>query len=140
MFRVSVCFIGHSSVARNFDSSYRILPRSFVWNTPSVVFWAVQFSSFPFVFLSGLDLLVSSDMLLQPPDRKLPLDCPTHCHQADRRDSRTSHKVNVRVPLRAASRFVEEVGPSQEECWGKENAEAAVFSHQCLAESPLGLF
>ncbi len=95
-------------------------------------------SSIPCVFLSGLDLLVSSDMLLQPPDRELPLDCPTHCHQADRGDSRTNHKVNVHVPVGAASRFVEEVGPRQEEHWGKENAETAVFSHHCFAKRRLG--
>jgi hypothetical protein len=92
------------------------------------------FPSILFVALSRLDLLVSSDMLLQSPDRKLPLNCPTHCHQADRRDSRTSDKVKVHVPLGAGVRLVEEVDPSQEECWGKENAEAGMLSHGCLGK------
>lgn len=43
--------------------------------------------------------MVSSDMLLLSSDGKLPLNGPTHCHQADRRDGRTNHKVNVHVPV-----------------------------------------
>jgi hypothetical protein len=73
-------------------------------------------------------------MLLQSPDRKLPLNCPTHCHQADGRDSRTGDKVKVHVPLGGSVRLVEEVDPSQEERWGKKNAEAGVLSHGCLAK------
>ena len=76
-------------------------------------------------------------MLLQSPDREVPLDGPTHCHQADRRDSRASDKVNVHVPFGAGSRFVEEVGAGQEEHGRKENAEIAVFSHGCLARRRL---
>ena len=92
------------------------------------------FSSILSMVLSRLDLLVSSDMLLQPPDRKLPLNCPTRCHQADRQDSGTSEKVKVHVPVGAGVGFVEEIDPGQEECWGKENAEGGVLSHGCLAK------
>lgn len=80
---------------------------------------------------------MSSDMLLQPPDRKLPLNCPTHCHQADRRDSGTSDKVKVHVPVGAGVGFVEEVDPGQEEYWGRENAEGGMLSHGCLAKGRL---
>ena len=100
-------------------------------------FCADFFLSILCAVLSRLDLLMSSDILLQPPDRKLPLNCPTHCHQADRRDSRTSDKVKVHVRVGAGVGFVEEVDPGQEECWGKENAEGGVLSHGCLAKGRL---
>lgn len=110
------------------------------WNPQDGAFASASvFSSTLFVVLSRLDLLVSSDMLLQSPDGTLLLNCPIYCHQADRRNNRTKHKKNVHVPLGARNRFVEEVDSEREENWGEQNAETAFFSHRCLAKCRLGL-
>jgi hypothetical protein len=94
----------------------RALLRRFLWPTPLVV-------------LPELGLLVSTDMLLHSPDREAPLDCPTRCHQAHRRDGRTKDKAKVQVPIGVSSRNEQEVSPGQEKYGWKENAETAVFSH-----------
>ena len=108
------------------------------WNPQDGALASVSvFSSTLFVVLSRLDLLVSSDMLLQSPDRTLLLNCPIYCHQADCRNNRTKHKKNVHVPLGARNRFVEEVDSEREENGGKQNAETAFFSHRYLAKCRL---
>jgi hypothetical protein len=72
---------------------------------------------------------MSSGMVLHSPDRQVPLDCPGRCHQADRRDGRTSDKVEVQVPFRVGSRLVQQVGPGQEEEGRKDNPKGTIFSH-----------
>jgi hypothetical protein len=47
--------------------------------------------------LSGLDLLISSDMLLQSPDSQVTLDGPGRGEQAARQNNRTREKVKVYV-------------------------------------------
>jgi len=81
---------------------------------------------------------MSTEMLLQPLDRRVPLDCPEPCHKANRRDGCTSEHENVRVPLGVSSRFAQEEYPGQEEGGREENAEITFCSHGCLAKSRLG--
>ena len=86
-------------------------------------------SSSVLVVLSELDLATSSGMLLRSPDGQVSLDYPGSCHQANRRDGRTSDKEKVHVPFGVGSRFVQEVGPGQEEEGRQEYPKGAIFSH-----------
>jgi hypothetical protein len=79
--------------------------------------------------LSELDLATSSGMLLRSPDGQVLLDYPASCHQAKRRDGRTSDKKKVHVPFGVGSRFVQEVGPGQDEEGRQDNPKGAIFSH-----------
>jgi len=72
-------------------------------------------SSIVLEILSRHDLVMSSRMLPRSPDRQGSPDGPKRCYQADRGDSRTSDKVKFHVPFRVGSRFVQEIGPGQEE-------------------------
>ena len=81
---------------------------------------------------------MSTEMLVQSPDRHVPLDCPKTCHKANRRDGCTSEHDDVRVPLGVDSRFAQEEYPGQEKCGRDENAEITFCSHGCLAKSRFG--
>ena len=72
-------------------------------------------------------------MLLQSPDRQVPLDCPGSGDQANRQKSGTTENVEVHVGLRDGARLVQEVGPGQEKHSRQENPEIAVFFHLRLA-------
>jgi hypothetical protein len=65
--------------------------------------------------LPGLDLLNSSDMLLQSLDKQMSPDCPGPGEQAHRQNSGTTENIEVHVGLRAGARLVQEVCPGQEE-------------------------
>jgi len=62
-----------------------------------------------------LDLVLSAGMSLHSSDRHTPLDGPGRCHQTDHRDRRTNDQEKIHVPFRVGSRFVQEVGPGQEQ-------------------------
>lgn len=81
---------------------------------------------------------MSTEMLVQPPDRQVPLDCPGPCHEANRGDGCPGEDEKVRVPLGVHSRFAQEEYPGQEECGRDENAEITFGSHGCLAKCRLG--
>jgi hypothetical protein len=81
---------------------------------------------------------MSAEMLVESPDRQVPLDCPGPGHKANRGDGCTSEHEKVRVPLGVSSRFAQEEYPGQEECGREENAEITFCSHGCLAKSRLG--
>ncbi|HKM79669.1 MAG TPA: hypothetical protein VJY15_01720 [Candidatus Acidoferrum sp.] len=81
---------------------------------------------------------MSTDMLLQSPERQVPLDCPGPRQKANRRDGCTSEHENVRVPLGVSSRLVQEEYPGQEESGREENADITFCSHGCPAKSRFG--
>ncbi len=88
---------------------------------------------------AGDDLPMSAEMVLQPPDGQVPLECPEACQKPDRRDDCTSEHENVHVPFGVGSRFAQEKYPGQEERGRDENAEITLCSHGCLAKSQLAI-
>lgn len=88
---------------------------------------------------AGDDLPMSAEMLLQPPDGQVPLECPESHQKAHRRDDGTGEQENVHVPFGVGSRFAQQEDPGQEECGRDENAEITLCSHGCLAKSRLAI-
>lgn len=75
-------------------------------------------------------------MLLPSSNRKVPLDFPDYCHEANRRDSRASDKINVPGPFGLNNRIVNKITAEQKEGRRKEDPEIVAFSHISQVKLP----